>query len=127
MTITHDDIIRSIEALSPEEMEVFLVRLMERAGLSLPTAPVPSWGTMGAMPTRTMGEYSHEADLRLLDHGPDKIAVIKLVRELRGLGLKETRDLVESAPVLLAEGVSTEEARRFQQRLLEVGARVELV
>ena len=124
MTISHDDIIRSIEALSPDEMEDFLLRLQQRAGIALPTARVAPMITMGA-PLRIMGEVTGY-DLRLLDHGPDKIAVIKVMRDLKGLGLKDTCDLVESAPVLILEGIERGRAEDARERLVKAGAKVEL-
>ncbi|RYE73940.1 MAG: ribosomal protein L7/L12, partial [Myxococcales bacterium] len=121
-----DDIIRSIEALSPDEMEDFLRRLQQRTGLALPTAQET---TMETLPTATMGvmiEYEEGWDVHLLDHGPSKIMVIKVMRDLKGLGLKETLDLVESAPVLIFESIERGRAEDARERLIKAGAKVEL-
>jgi large subunit ribosomal protein L7/L12 len=71
-------------------------------------------------------EEQTEFDVVLADAGAQKINVIKVVREITGLGLKEAKDLVESAPKPLKEGVSKEEAEELKKKLTEAGAKVEV-
>ena len=71
-------------------------------------------------------EEKTEFDVELTEVGPNKVKVIKVVRELTGLGLKEAKDLVESAPANLKEGVSKEEAEALKKELEEAGAKVEI-
>ena len=71
-------------------------------------------------------EEKTEFDVELTEVGPNKVKVIKVVRELTGLGLKEAKDLVESAPANLKEGISKEEAEALKKELEEAGAKVEI-
>ena len=123
MTITQDDIIRSLERLSPEEMESFLDRLKDRIGLPDPVAfPRVTMGM--ALPVVGELEYEHDWELDLLEVGPNKLAVIKVLRECRTLVLKEAKELVESAPVRILSDLSRHEADEFERRLAEAGAKV---
>jgi large subunit ribosomal protein L7/L12 len=72
------------------------------------------------------GEEKSEFDVVLTDAGASKLAVVKLVKELTGLGLKEAKDIVDSAPSPIKEGVSKDEAEGIQKSLEEAGAKVEL-
>ncbi len=72
------------------------------------------------------GEEKSEFDVILADAGAEKIKVIKVVREITGLGLKEAKDLVDNAPKPIKEGVGKEDAEGYKAKLEEVGAKVEL-
>ncbi len=100
--------------------------LEEELGVSA-AAPV---GMMAAMPGMGGGAAAVEEktsfDVVLADAGAEKIKVIKVVRELTALGLKEAKDLVESAPKPLKEGVAKDEAESMKKKLEEAGAKVEL-
>ena len=72
------------------------------------------------------GEEKTEFDVELTEVGAEKVKVIKVVREITGLGLKEAKDAVDGAPKVLKEGVSKEEAEGFKKQLEEVGAKVTL-
>ena len=94
------------------------------------------WGVSAAVPVAVAGaapgagdaaaEEKTEFDLTLVQAGSNKIAVIKEVRSITGLGLKEAKDLVEGAPKSLKTGVSKEDAEKFKQSLEKAGAKVEL-
>ena len=93
------------------------------------------WGVSAAAPVAAMAagaapaavvEEKTEFDVILMAAGPNKINVIKEVRAITGLGLKEAKDLVEAAPKPLKEGVSKAEAEEFKKKLEEAGAKVEL-
>jgi large subunit ribosomal protein L7/L12 len=86
-------------------------------------APV---GGGGAAPAAAPVEEKTEFNVDLKESGANKIAVIKVVREITGLGLKEAKDLVEGAPKTLKEGVSKAEAEDMKKKLEEAGAKVEL-
>src|SRR6185312_3745025 len=85
----------------------------------------PAAGGGGAAPAAAAEEKT-EFNVALKEAGGNKIAVIKVVREITGLGLKEAKDLVEGAPKTLKEGVSKAEAEEFKKKLEEAGAKVEL-
>jgi large subunit ribosomal protein L7/L12 len=112
------------------ELNALVKQLEERWGVSA-AAPV----AMGVMPAAAAGgaaaaaepeEEKTEFDVILTDVGPNKIQVIKAVRELTSLGLKEAKDLVEAAPKPVKEGVSKEEAQAAKAKLEEAGAKVEI-
>ena len=83
-------------------------------------------GPAAAGPAAAAAEEKTEFTVELKDAGANKINVIKVVREITGLGLKEAKDLVEAAPKPLKEGVSKAEAEEFKKKLEEAGAKVEL-
>ncbi|MCI6842076.1 MAG: 50S ribosomal protein L7/L12, partial [Clostridiales bacterium] len=94
----------------------------EEFGVS--AAPVAVAG--GAAPAAAAAEEKTEFDVILTGAGANKLAVIKVVRELTGLGLKDAKDLVESAPKPIKEGASKEDAEAIKTKLTEAGASVEL-
>ena len=83
-------------------------------------------GVVVAAPGAAGGEEKSEFDVELTDVGPNKVKVIKVVREATGLGLKEAKDLVDSAPKILKEGASKEEADDIKAKLEAEGAKVTL-
>ena len=89
-------------------------------------APVAVAGPAAAGPAAAAAEEKTEFTIELKEAGANKINVIKVVREITGLGLKEAKDLVEAAPKSLKEGVSKAEAEDFKKKLEEAGAKVEL-
>jgi large subunit ribosomal protein L7/L12 len=89
-------------------------------------APVAVAGPAAAGPAAAAVEEKTEFTVELKEAGANKINVIKVVREITGLGLKEAKDLVEAAPKPLKEGVSKAEAEEFKKKLEEAGAKVEL-
>jgi large subunit ribosomal protein L7/L12 len=89
-------------------------------------APVAVAGPAAAGPAAAAAEEKTEFTIELKEAGANKINVIKVVREITGLGLKEAKDLVEGAPKALKEGVSKAEAEDFKKKLEEAGAKVEL-
>lgn len=126
-TISKDDLISSIESMSVLELSELVKALEERFGVS--AAPVavasPMAGDGAAVATAEVEEKT-EFDVVIKEIGPNKIQVIKAVRELTDLGLKEAKDLVEAAPKAVREGVTKDEADQMEARLKETGAVVEL-
>ncbi|MEF3275411.1 50S ribosomal protein L7/L12 [Chloroflexus sp.] len=127
-----DTIIEMIEGLNVLELVELKKKMEEKWGVTA-AAPVMAMGA--AMPVAAAGdgaaaaapvEEKTEFDVILKEAGPNKIQVIKVVRELTSLGLKEAKDLVEGAPKPVREGVSKEEAEAAKAKLTEVGAVVEI-
>lgn len=121
-----DTIIAEIEKLNVLELVELTKTLQEKWGVS--AAPV-SAGPSVAVATETApaaapAEEKTEFDAILSEVGPNKINVIKVVRELTGLGLKEAKAVVDEAPKPIKEGVSKEEAEQIAQKMSEVGAKV---
>ncbi|ABY35399.1 MAG: 50S ribosomal protein L7/L12 [Chloroflexus sp.] len=127
-----DSIIEMIEGLNVLELVELKKKMEEKWGVTA-AAPVMAMGA--AMPVAAAGdgaaaaapvEEKTEFDVILKEAGPNKIQVIKVVRELTSLGLKEAKDLVEGAPKPVREGVSKEEAEAAKAKLTEAGAVVEI-
>jgi large subunit ribosomal protein L7/L12 len=120
-------IIDSIAELTVLELSELVKALEEKFGV---TAAAPMM--MGVMPAAGGGDEGGEAagptkfDVILKEHGSQKIAVIKLVKEMCGLGLKEAKDVVDGCPKAVKEGVSADEAKKLKEELEAAGAVVEL-
>jgi len=122
--LTKDELITAIESMSVLELSELVSALEEKFGVSA-AAPV---AVAAAAPAG--GEAAAEAkdsfDVVLVSAGDKKIQVIKAVREITGLGLKEAKDLVEAAPKAVKEGAATAEAEELKAKLEEAGATIEL-
>ena len=114
--------IEEIKALTVLELNELVKALEEEFGVSA-AAPVAVAGAAAAAPA---AEEKTDFDVILSDVGANKIAVIKVVREITGLGLKEAKDLVDNAPKALKEGASKEEADSIKEKIEAAGAKVEL-
>ncbi len=122
--IKKDDVVKFIENMTVLEMAEFVKELEEKFGVSA-AAPIAVAAMPGAGPGAVAEEQS-EFDVVLAEIGSEKIKVIKVVRSLTSLGLKEAKDLVDGAPNPVKEGVSREEADEAKTQLEEVGAKVEV-
>jgi len=122
-----NQIIEAIKNMTVLELSELVKALEEEFGVSaaapVAVAAVPGAGAAAAAPAE---EEKTEFDVILAEVGPEKIKVIKVVRELTGLGLKEAKDLVDNAPKPVKEGVSKEEAEAAKAKFAEVGAKVEI-
>ncbi len=121
-------IIETLEGLTVLELNELVKALEEKWGVSA-AAPVAVAGAAGAAGGGEGGaaeEEKTEFDVVLTDVGANKIQVIKAVRELTSLGLKEAKDLVDSAPKAIKEGVAKEEAEAAKAKLEEVGAKADV-
>ena len=118
-----ETIIAEIKELKLLEVAELVKAMEEEFGVSAaaPVAMVAAAGDAGAA-----AEEKSEFDVVLADAGAEKIKVIKVVREITGLGLKEAKDLVDGAPKAVKEGASKEDAEAIKTKLEEVGAKVEL-
>ncbi len=119
-----DDIISSVKKMTVLELSELVKALQDEFGV---TAPVPVAATAGpAGAAAPAAEEKTEFSVILKDVGANKISVIRAVRELTTLGLKEAKDFVESAPQTVKEGVNQEEATAAKQKLEAAGATVEV-
>ncbi|ACZ42726.1 ribosomal protein L7/L12 [Thermobaculum terrenum ATCC BAA-798] len=126
--LSQEEIIQAIENMTVLELSQLVKALEERFGVTA-VAPVAAAGVAaapGAAAPAEEQEEQTEFDVVLTDVGANKIAVIKAVRELTSLGLKEAKDLVESAPAPVKQGVSKEEAQAAVAKLQEAGAKAEM-
>ena len=125
MAITKEDVLEFISNLSVLELSELVKEFEEKFGVS--AAPVMvAGGAAAAAGGAAAAEEKTEFNIVLVDSGDKKINVIKVVRALTGLGLKEAKDAVEGTPSVLKEGVSKDEAEAAKKELEEAGAKVEL-
>jgi large subunit ribosomal protein L7/L12 len=125
-TLTIDEIVEAIKNMSVLEVAELVKKLEEEFGVSaaamVAAAPAAGAGAAAGAPAEEKTEF----DVILKSPGGNKIQVIKVVREITGLGLKEAKELVDNAPKPIKEGVSKEEAEQIKSKLEEAGAEVEL-
>ena len=121
MSLTNEQIIEAIASKSVSEIVELITAMEEKFGVSAAAAvaAAPAAGAAAA-------EEKTEFDVVLANAGANKVAVIKAVRGATGLGLKEAKDSVESAPANLKEGISKAEAEALKKELEEAGAQVEI-
>jgi large subunit ribosomal protein L7/L12 len=125
MAITKADVVSFIENMSVLELAELVKELEEKFGVSA-AAPV-AVAAVGAAPAAAeAAEEKTEFDVIIKAAGANKIGVIKVVRALTSLGLKEAKDLVDGAPQPLKTGVSKDEAEEAKKQLVEAGAEVEI-
>lgn len=122
--MTHEKFIAEIEKMTVLELNDLVKALEEKFGVSAAAAVVAVPGAAGA--AAAAEEEKTEFDAILKEAGSEKIKVIKVIRELTGLGLKEAKELVDGAPKNLKEGVSKDEAEKIAAELKEAGAEVEV-
>ena len=125
MAVTKDEIIEAIKAMPALELSELVKELEETFGVSA-AAPVMMGAMSAAGGAAEPAEEKTEFDVILEGFGDNKIAVIKVVREITGLGLKEAKEVVEGAPKPVAEGVNKEKAEEIKGKLEEAGAAVTL-
>ena len=123
MAISKNDVLEYISGLSVLELSELVKEFEEKFGVS--AAPVVVAGAAGGA-AAAAAEEKTEFDVVLTEAGANKIGVIKVVRALTGLGLKEAKDAVEQTPSVLKEGISKDDAEKAKKELEEAGAKVEL-
>ncbi len=128
-TLTADQLLEAFEKMTVLELSEFKTKFEERFGVTA-AAPVAMMAAAGAgaapAEAAAAAEEQTEFSAVLAEVGPNKIPVIKVVRELTGLGLKEAKDLVDAAPKPVKEGVARDEAEKIKAALEEQGAKVEI-
>ena len=127
MAASKDEILESIANMSVMEVTELIEAMEEKFGVTAAAAvaAAPAAGAAGGDEGGAAEEQT-EFDVVLSDHGDNKVGVIKVVRGVTGLGLKEAKEVVEGVPAPLKEGVSKEEADDIKAKLEEAGASVEL-
>jgi large subunit ribosomal protein L7/L12 len=125
--LTQDDLLEAIDKMTVLELSEFIKRFEERYGVTAaaPAAAAAAPAATEAAPAAPVEEQT-EFTATLTEIGPNKIPVIKVVRELTGLGLKEAKDLVDASPKAVKEGVTKDEAEKIKAALEEQGAKVEI-
>ncbi|MEK9150178.1 MAG: 50S ribosomal protein L7/L12 [Candidatus Desantisbacteria bacterium] len=125
-TITKNEIIEAISSMTVLDLAEMVKELESKFGVQA-SAPVVSAGvSVAAGTTEEKKEEKTEFDVVLISFGDQKIQVIKDVRAITSLGLKEAKDLVESAPTTIKKGVNKEEAEDIKKKLEAVGAKIEI-
>ena len=129
--LTQDDLLEAIDKMTVLELSEFIKRFEEHYGVTAAApaaaAAAPAAGAAASGDgAAAAAEEQSEFTATLTEIGPNKIPVIKVVRELTGLGLKEAKDLVDGAPNPVKEGVAQDEADQIKAQLEEAGATVEL-
>lgn len=125
MAISKDDILESIAQMSVMDVVDLIKMMEEKFGVSAAAAvavAAPAAGGGAAAAAEEQTEFT----VKLAKFGDNKVNVIKVVREITGLGLKEAKDLVEGAPSVVKEGVSKADAEAIKKKLEEAGAGVEI-
>jgi large subunit ribosomal protein L7/L12 len=128
--LSQDDLLEAIDKMTVLELSDFIKRFEERYGVTAAApaaaaaAPAAAGSSDGA--AAAVVEEQTEFTATLTEIGPNKIPVIKVVRELTGLGLKEAKDLVDAAPKAVKEGVTKDEADKIKAAIEEQGGKVEI-
>ena len=131
--VTQDDLLEAIDKMTVLELSEFIKRFEERYGVTAaapvavaaaPAAGGAAGGADGAAAPAV--EEQTEFSAVLTEVGPNKIPVIKVVRELTGLGLKEAKDLVDASPKAVKDGVTRDEAEKIKAAIEEQGGKVEI-
>jgi large subunit ribosomal protein L7/L12 len=118
--MTQDQIIEAVEKMTVLELNTLVKAIEEKWGVSAAAVAV------AAGPAAAAAEEQSEFTVELTDGGAQKIAVIKVVKEVLGLGLKEAKDMVDAAPSVVKEGMKKEDAEALKAKLEEAGAKVTL-
>lgn len=122
MAITKDDVLSYISNLSVLELSELVKEFEEKFGVSAAPAVVSAPGVVDSGGTEEKTDFS----VVIIDSGDKKINVIKVIREVTGLGLKEAKDASEQVPHVLKDGINKDEADSIKKKLEEAGAKVEI-
>jgi len=125
MSVKREDVLKYLEEANMIEISELVKDIEDKFGVTA-AVPVAAAAAGGADDGAAAGEEKSSFDVVLAAAGQSKISVIKVVRELSGLGLKEAKELVDSAPKAVKEGVAKDEAETIKSQLEEAGATVEL-
>lgn len=125
MAIATEDFIKQVDEMTVLELNTLVKAMEEHYGVSAAAAAVPAAAGAAASGAEAVEEQT-EFDVVLTSFGDKKINVIKAVREVTQLGLKDAKDLVESAPATIKEAVSKDEAKEIKKKFEEAGAQVDL-
>lgn len=124
MAISKDDILEAVGTMSVMDLNDLVKAFEEKFGVSAAAMAVA--GPAGGGAAAAAAEEQTEFTVTLVEYGANKVGVIKVVREITGLGLKEAKDLVDGAPKAVKEGVSKADAEAAKKKLEEAGAKAEI-
>ena len=124
MAFDKDAFLTALDSMSVMDLNELVKAIEEKFGVSAAAMSAPAAGGGGA--AAAVAEEQTEFNVMLLEAGANKVSVIKAVREITGLGLKEAKDLVDGAPKTVKEGLPKDEAEALKKKFEEVGAVVEL-
>lgn len=124
MAISKDDILEAVGAMSVMDLHDLVKAFEEKFGVSAAAMAAPAAGGGGG--AAAAAEEQTEFTVQLTEVGANKVGVIKAVREITGLGLKEAKDLVDGAPKPVKEGIAKADAEAAKKKLEEAGAKAEL-
>jgi large subunit ribosomal protein L7/L12 len=126
MAVSKDEILNAISSMSLMDVVALIADMEKKFGVTA-AAPVAAVAVAGAGPAAAAAEEQTEFAVTLKEYPADKkVTVIKVIREITGLGLKEAKDLVEGAPALVKEGVSKADVETIKKKLEDAGAKVEV-
>ena len=123
MAFDKDAFLQSLDSMSVMDLNDLVKAIEEKFGVSAAAMAAPAAGGAAAAP---VAEEKTEFNVMLLEAGANKVQVIKAVRELTGLGLKEAKDMVDGAPKAVKEGIAKAEAEAAKKKLEDAGAKAEL-
>ena len=126
MSITKDDVVKFIEGMTVLELSALVKELEEKFGVSAAAPMMAAVAVPGGAAAAAPAEEKTEFDVILTGFGAEKIQVIKVVRAITNLGLKEAKDLVEGVPKPIKEAASKDEAADIKKKIEEVGGTVEI-
>ena len=124
MAFNKDDFLTALDSMSVMELNDLVKAIEEKFGVSAAAMAAPAGGGGGA--AAPVAEEKTEFTVQLMEAGAQKVSVIKAVREITGLGLKEAKDLVDGAPKPVKEGMNKADADAAKKKLEDAGAKVEL-
>ena len=124
MAFNKDEFLTALDSMSVMELNDLVKAIEEKFGVSAAAMAAPAAGGGGA--AAAVAEEKTEFTVQLVEAGAQKVGVIKAVREITGLGLKEAKDLVDGAPKPVKEGMNKADAEAAKKKLEEAGAKVEL-
>jgi large subunit ribosomal protein L7/L12 len=125
-TLTADQLLEAFEKMTVLELSEFKKKFEDRFGVTAAAPVAMAAAPAAAAEAAPAAEEQTEFTATLTEIGPNKIPVIKVVRELTGLGLKEAKDLVDATPKAVKEGIARDEAEKIKAALEEQGAKVEI-
>ncbi len=126
MAISKEEIKEALSQMPVMDLVELIGELEEDWGVSAAVAAAPVAAIAGGQAAETVGEEKTEFDVVMTSFGSSKVPVIKVVRSLTGMGLKEAKELVESVPSPIKEGISKDEAEDVKKQLEDVGASIDI-
>jgi large subunit ribosomal protein L7/L12 len=126
MSFDKDAFLTALDSMTVLELNDLVKAIEEKFGVSAAAMAAPAGGGGGGGAAAAAAEEKTEFNVMLLEAGANKVSVIKAVREITGLGLKEAKDMVDGAPKAVKEGVSKADADAALKKLVEAGAKAEL-